>query len=123
MEALKHIQSGDSPISRIEVPRARDVALPNRAYHAVDTVGILPAWGACCMRSEEILLREAEYRAMREALGAYDVALVLAESCPRALPEASVSDSPQGLVGTLSSRTPLSRLPGGGESQARKDSR
>jgi hypothetical protein len=75
------------------------------------------------MRSEEILLREAEYRAMREALGAYDVALVLAESCPRALPEASVSDSPQGLVGTLSSRTPLSRLPGGGESQARKDSR
>jgi hypothetical protein len=74
------------------------------------------------MRSEEILRREAEYRAMREALGAYNVALVLAEPFPRALPEASVPALPLGPVGTPSSRTPLNQHPGGGESQARKDS-
>jgi hypothetical protein len=72
------------------------------------------------MRSEEILRREAEYRAIHEALGACNLALVLAGPCSQALPEASVPTWTPGPAGTPSSRTPLSQLPDGGEILASK---
>jgi hypothetical protein len=43
------------------------------------------------MRTEELLQRQAEYRAVREAFGGYDVALVLAK---RAVPSPAGPDSP-----------------------------
>jgi len=70
------------------------------------------------MRCEEILQREAEYRAIREALGTHDVALVLAEPCRQTSSEAcvpAVSQSP----GSLPSGGTRSNLPPGrGDLQA-----
>jgi hypothetical protein len=43
------------------------------------------------MRSEEILRREAEYRAVREALGTCELTLILAQPGPKELPEAHMS--------------------------------
>jgi hypothetical protein len=74
------------------------------------------------MRSEEILRREAEYRAVREALGMYNVALVLADRCPRALRELRVPAASPVIVGSSSSRTLWNGGLGGGESQVPMDS-
>jgi hypothetical protein len=47
------------------------------------------------MRTEEILQRNAEYRAIREALGRYDVSLVLAQPSDDALQgEPTPDDAP-----------------------------
>ncbi len=73
------------------------------------------------MRSEEILRREAEYRAVREALGTYDVALVLAGTCPQGLPEVCMPAVSPVLVGSPSSSTPLDGVPGVCETQAPMD--
>jgi hypothetical protein len=74
------------------------------------------------MRSEEILRREAEHRAVREALGMYNVALVMAQPCPRALSEPCVPPLSAGPVDSPSSKTPINRVPAAGETQTRKDS-
>jgi hypothetical protein len=74
------------------------------------------------MRSEEILLREAEYRAIREALGTYDVALVLAEPCRQMPPESCVPAVSQCPGGLPSSGTPSKSPPGRGDLQAPMDS-
>jgi len=65
------------------------------------------------MRSEEVLRREAEYDAVREALGTYDVTLVVAQPCPKALPEAGVPASSAGPVDSLTSSTRVGGGPWG----------
>ena len=74
------------------------------------------------MRSEEILLREAEYRAIRGALGTHDVALALAELCRQVPPEACVPAVSQCPGGFPSSGTPSNLPPGRGDLQASMDS-
>ncbi len=67
------------------------------------------------MRSEEILRREAEYRAVREALGAYDVALELAAPGSQPTAEASPPDAMRGHFGPPRTRPRPGREPGGGK--------
>lgn len=67
------------------------------------------------MRSEEILRREAEYRAVREALGTYDVALELATPGSQPAAEASPPDAARGHFGPSSAKRSPGREPGGGK--------
>jgi hypothetical protein len=64
------------------------------------------------VRTEEILRHEAEYRAIREALGEYDVTLVLAQTCSQARLEAGEMAEQQDHVGWQSDVPDASHPPG-----------
>jgi hypothetical protein len=61
------------------------------------------------MRTEEIFRRDAEYRAARQALGGYDVMLVMAQQCP---------DNPRELP--LPDGSPADRRPGSSKASCRR---
>jgi len=69
------------------------------------------------VRSEEILRREAEYRAVREALGAHDVALELVTPGSQPAAEASPPDAARGQFGPSSAKPRPGREPGGGRTR------